>query len=323
MDTDSLGIRSSKPLLSLAALLSALALAPDSLASENTPRRPFAQMANLPERGQLIAGATVEDSEAYYVWARNQRTDITVKASGESYGIDITQGYLTFDYGIAEKWAADLSVGGTTVGWRSFDPAGSTHSTVGLMDFTFGVRYQILKEGTNECPWTPTLTFRAGAILPGSFSKSIEFAPGNHSTGVEPSLLARKHFGWTGFGAYTDLLFRWVKTSRNDQFIGAVGFFQEIKGWELNVGYRHLQSISGDDITLTPNTAPAAGFTVTYPRAVRENNDAFEAGFSYTTSKRHIRYGFHSRTIFDGSNTDKKFWVGASIDVPFDLFTRK
>jgi hypothetical protein len=86
----------------------------------------------------LIAGVTYEESEAYYVWARNQRTDITLKAGGESYGIDVTQGYLTLDYGIAEKWAADLNVGGTTVGWRSFDPAGSTHSTIGLMEYSIG-----------------------------------------------------------------------------------------------------------------------------------------------------------------------------------------
>jgi len=317
--TTSQWIRSPKSLLALATLLGALALVPESRASENAPRRPFAQQANLPARGQLVVGAIVEDSEAYYVWARNQRTDITVKSSGESYGIDTTQGYLAFDYGITERWAADLNVGGTTVGWRSFDPNQSVQSTVGLMDTTFGIRYQIFKEGENDCPWTPTLAFRAGAILPGSYSKSIKFAPGNHSACIEPSVMARKHFGWTGLGAYTDLLFRWVKTSRNDQFIGAFGFFQEIKGWEIDAGYRHLQSVSGDDISFG---TPGVLSTINYPRAVRENSDAIDAGFSYTTSKRQIRYGFHTRTIFDGSNTDKKFWIGASLDIPFDLIKK-
>jgi len=33
--------------------------------------------------------------------------------------------------------------------------------------------------------------------------------------------------------------------------------------------------------------------------------------------KRRIRYGFHSRTTFDGNNSDRKFWVGGSIDIPF------
>jgi hypothetical protein len=312
-------LTSTNTLLQLAAWLSALACGPGLLASENAPRRPFAQWASLPAPGQLIAGVTYEESEAYYVWAGNRRTDITWKAGGESYGIDVTQGYLTLDYGIAEKWAADLNLGGTTVGWRSFDPAGAVRSTIGLMDYALGVRYQIFKEGGQDCPWTPTLTFRAGGVLPGNYSKTIAFAPGNRSAAIEPSLLARKHFGWPGFGAYTDLLFRWMRTTGADQFIGAVGLFQEIKGWELNAGYRHLQSISGDDLTLS---APPAPFAITYPRAVRENSDAIEAGFSYTTSKWRIRYGFHSRTIFDGSNTDKKFWLGASIDVPFDVFDK-
>ena len=59
------------------------------------------------------------------------------------------------------------------------------------------------------------------------------------------------------------------------------------------------------------------GHVIDYPRGVRENNDAIEAGFSYTTSKRKIRFGFHSRVVVDGNNTDSKFWVGGSVDVPF------
>ena len=319
MRTNPFRIKPRKWPLSLAALLSAFALVPAARASENTPRRPFAQQANVPARGQLVVGAVVEDSEAYYIWEHNNQTEVTVKSGGESYGIDITQGYLALDYGITERWAADLNVGATTVGWRSFDPNQSVQSTVGLMDFALGIRYQIFKEGQNAGPWTPTLTFRAGAVLPGSYSKSIAFAPGNRSACIEPSLMARKHFGWTGFGAYTDLLFRWLKTSRNDQFIAAAGFFQEIKGWEIDAGYRHLQSVSGDDISFA---TPGVLSSINYPRAVRENNDAFEAGFSYTTAKSHIRYGFHARTVFDGNNTDKKFSIGASIDIPFDLIKK-
>ena len=43
------------------------------------------------------------------------------RIGGENYGIDVRQGYFTFDYGITEKWAADLNIGATTVGWRPFD----------------------------------------------------------------------------------------------------------------------------------------------------------------------------------------------------------
>jgi hypothetical protein len=295
----------------LAAALVTAALTQTGYGSENEPHRAFAQWAEVPLVGQFIAGVVYEESEAYTVWAGHQDHNVTTHASGERYGIDINQGYLALQYGITERWAADLNLGYTTCGWRYFD-GGDVQSTTGVMDASFGVRYQLFKEDPTNSAWMPTLTFRAGAILPGTFDKSFQFAPGNRSAAIEPEFLARKHFGWTGFGAYTDCLFRWNRTTDNDQYITVIGLFQEYKNWEVDAGYRHLQSVTGSDITWNGDYS-----AVTYPRELREINDSIEAGFSYTTSKRHIRYGFHSRTVFDGSNTDSKFWVGGSVDVPF------
>ena len=154
----------------------------------------------------------------------------------------------------------------------------------------------------------------AGAVLPGTYDQYFKFAPGLRSAAIEPEFLARKHFGWTGFGAYTDLLYRWNRTTGNDQYITSIGLFQQIKGWELDVGWRHLQTISGTDFSFT---TPGDWSTLVYPRDPREINDSIEAGFSYTTSKRHWRYGFQSTTVFAGNNSDRKFWVGGSIDIPF------
>jgi hypothetical protein len=299
----------------LASLLLTAALAQTALASENVPHRPFAQLADLPDPGQFVAGFVYEESESYHIWASGRQYGINVKSGGENYGIDINQGYLALQYGIKEKWAADLNIGATTVGWRSFSPDNGVKSTTGLMDCSFGVRYQIFNEvrQTNS-PWVPTLTFRAGAVLPGSYNKSIPYAPGLRSAAIEPELLLRKHFGWPGLGVYADALYRWNRTTGNDQYIVSVGLFQQIKGWELDVGYWHLQTISGSDIYFTdPNDLS----TIVYPRDPREISDAIETGFSYTTSKRHIRYGFHLRTVVDGNNSDAKLWVGGSIDVPF------
>lgn len=296
-----------------AGLLLAWALTPTVMASENVPHRPFAQWADLPERGQFVFGLVYEESEAYHIWAAGRQHDITVKSGGESYGIDINQGYLALQYGITEKWAADLNIGGTTVGWRSFSPNEQTESTTGLMDWSFGVRYQIFNEAdqTNS-PWLPTLTFRAGAVLPGSYDEHFAFAPGLRSAAIEPEVLLRKHFGWPGLGAYGDALYRWNRTTGNDQYLVAVGLFQQIKGWELDVGYRRLQTISGKSIGYYPNVSTA----IDYPRDPREINDSLEAGFSYTTSKQCWRYGFHLRTVLDGNNSDSKLWLGGSIDIP-------
>ena len=87
-----------------------------------------------------------EQSESYHIYASGQQYNITVKAGGENYGIDIRQGYFALQYGITERWAADLKIGGTTVGWRTFSPDNQIQSTIGLMDLSFGVRYQIFNE---------------------------------------------------------------------------------------------------------------------------------------------------------------------------------
>lgn len=283
-------------------------------ASENAPHRYFAMWADLPEPNQLIAGLIYEESEAYHFWAGHRSFGVKTIADGESYGIDVNQGYVALQYGIKPKWALDLNFGGTTVGYRYFSN-GRISATTGLLDTSFGVRYQIFNESDAGCPLVPTLTFRAGAVLPGTYDQDFAFAPGLRSTAIEPELLLRKSFGWPGLGVYGDALYRWNRTTGNDQYITVIGLYQKIYGWELDAGYRHLQTINGRDIQFDPSDPSS----LVYPRAVREINDSIEAGFSYTTQKRHFRYGFHSRTVFDGSNTDRKFWVGASLDVPFNL----
>jgi hypothetical protein len=291
------------------------ALAQTALGSENVAQRPFAEWADVPAKGQFVLGAVYEQSKSYQIWAGGQQYAIKVRSGGENYGIDIRQGYFALQYGITEKWAADLEVGGTTVGWRAFSPGNQIQATTGLMDTGLGVRYQILNEAqcTNS-PWTPTLTFRAGAVLPGTYNQEFVYAPGFRSAAIEPELLLRKHFGWKGLGGYADLLYRWNMTTENDNYVVAVGFFQQIKGWELDAGYMHLQTLSGTDIAFA---IPGDLSTINYPRDVREIRDSIQLGFSYTTSKLHWKYGFHANIVVDGNNSDNKPWFGASIDIPF------
>jgi len=293
-----------------------LLLPPGSIrASENVPHAPFAQWAKTLSRGEFEAGIFYEESESYHIWAGSTYHNITVQANGESFGIDINQGSITLQYGITSRWTADLAMGYTTSGWRFFSnsaPSGTIQSTLGLMDTAFGVRYQLWQEGQAGVPsWTPTLAFRGGAVLPGSFAQHFPFAPGTRSAAIEPELLLRKHFGWPGLGFYGDGLFRWNRTTHNDQYIVSAGLVQEIKQWELSAGYRHLGTVTGSDIVLNPDR------TIIYPRDVRENNDAIEAGFSYATSKWPLQIGLYTRTVYGGGNTDAKFWVGAFLTYQF------
>src|SRR5690349_16815374 len=61
-------------------LLFCLALRITSSASENVPHRPFAQWADVPERGQFVFGMVYQESEAYRIWAGRDFHDITVKS---------------------------------------------------------------------------------------------------------------------------------------------------------------------------------------------------------------------------------------------------
>ena len=297
-----------------AALLAVLALVQPAAASEDVPHRPFAYWANLPEKGQFVVGGIYEESEAYHMWASGKYHNVSWPANGEHYGVDVQQGYLALQYGITERWAADLSVGYVSMGWRYFDN-GKVQSTSGLMDLSFGVRYQLYNETNAPAAWVPTLTFRAGAVLPGSYSQDFIFAPGLRAAAIEPELLVRKHLGWPGFGFYGDALYRYNRTTGNDQYIIAAGLFQEIKGWEIDLGYKHLQTLSGSDIVYPVDPASNGGYNIIYPRDPREIYDAMEFGFTYTTT-RLWRYGFHLTSVLDGNNTDAKLWIGGSIDVP-------
>src|SRR5258705_129942 len=114
-------------------------------ASENVPHRPFAMWADVPPQGQFVVGLVYEESEAYHFWAGHDDHNVRFKVGGESYGIDINQGYFALQYGLTERWALDLNVGGTTSGWRYF-ANGKIKSTVGVMDTSFGLRYQLFNE---------------------------------------------------------------------------------------------------------------------------------------------------------------------------------
>jgi hypothetical protein len=314
--------------IALGVIFSLAPAAQHAFATENVPHAPFAEWADVPDSGQLVAGFFYDESEAYHIWANGgQRYNIDAPSGGEHYGIDINQGWFTLQYGITKKWAADMNVGATTTGWRTFSNGGhpgEIRSTTGLMDIAFGVRYQIFNEADETNSWLPTLTFRAGAVLPGTYDQNFPFAPGVRAAAIEPELLAKKHFGWPGFGAYGDFLYRWNRTTGNDQVIGSVGLFQQIKGWEIDVGYRRLQTVGGVDLFYNPTTKTlSTGSSDPNSFAeLREINDSIEAGFSYTTPKWRVKYSFYTRTVFDGNNSDQKFWIGGGVQMPFQIFHR-
>jgi len=101
-------------------VIACLGLAGSARASENVPHLAFAQWADVPLEGQFVAGLVYQESESYHIWAKRTESSVKWMAGGESYGIDINQGFVALQYGLTKKWAVDLEAGYTTVGLSVF-----------------------------------------------------------------------------------------------------------------------------------------------------------------------------------------------------------
>ena len=84
-----------------------------------------------------------------------------------------------------------------------------------------------------------------------------------------------------------------------------------------------MQTVNGTDLRYDPGTQTLSTSDGSNAfSGLREISDSAEAGFSYTTPKRHIKFSFYTHAVFDGNNSDQKFWVGGGIAMPFQLFKR-
>jgi hypothetical protein len=276
-------------------------------ASENLPAKPFAQAVWLPDPGQWWVTPWYQYTDFQEIWRGSHHERITV---GDDHGFDQNDGMVLLEYGIKKNWAADLLLGYTSLATRSFSsPPDSVRRTQGLMDATFGLRWQLFNETNTTCRFAPTLTLRAGGIYRGSYSHDFPFAPGNGSVGIEPSVLLSKNFGWEGFGMYGNLGYRDMRSGGNNQAFGSIGFSQRYNGFNFNAGYRHQQDTAGVDAGGTDNT-------IVYSQKVREYNQFYEVGVGYTTKKsRHFQF-YLSRNL-NGRNTGDKTIYGVYATLPF------
>ena len=278
-----------------------------ALRSENLPAKPFAQAVWLPEPRQWWITPWYQYTEFQDIWRGKHHQNITV---GDQHGFDQNDGMVLVEYGVTTNWAADVLLGFTSIATRSFTtPAGDVQQTHGLMDVTFGLRWQVLDEMTAPSPFAPTLTLRAGGIYRGRYNHDFPFAPGNGSVGIEPSILLNKHFGWDGFGMYGNLGYRDIRSGGNSQAFGSVGFFQRYNGFTFNAGYRHQQDTGGVDIG-------GSGNTIVYSQKVREYNQYYDVGVGYTDRK-HRHWQFYLAQNFNGRNTGDKTIYGVYATFPF------
>ena len=108
--------------------------------------------------------------------------------------------FLSFEYGLSDKWALDLTFGITDSKSELEHPPTSRDGDEALTDTRFGIRYQLMNEFFLDHTFAPTLSFRLGAIIEGNYDIGFPAAPGDGGSGIEMSLLIGKVFGETGFG---------------------------------------------------------------------------------------------------------------------------
>jgi len=252
----------------------------------------------LPEKQKLV----VSPSYVYQTFDKFWMGKNKVNLDGDMWQHTAS---LSFDYSVTENLAVDLTAGWV---WAETDAAmlgavGGHLKDDGLTDTTFGIRQRFLDENDFNRWWIPSLAFRVGGIVKGTYDEDFPFSAGDGASGLEVSLLGGKTI-CSGFGLYGDVGYRSRESNVPDDWFGSVGFFVAWKFISLTAGYRFTQGLSGDDIG-------DPGFT--FP-TVKEISQNVEASLSITDSGGRIYQVFFAHTI-DGRNTGERNILGAAISL--------
>ncbi len=221
---------------------------------------------------------------------------------------DITQRTTTlrFDYGLAPRLSLDGTIGHTQV---KFAPPGASFKRSGRDDSRLGLTYAILPESME----TPAVTFRAGAIIAGGYDIPTTLPPinpGDGASGFEASFAAGKSFG-EGFAVYGELGYRNRNHGVPDDFFGSAGVAKRFGAFNVNIGYRRTQSLSGGDIG-----GPGFGTRFGFP-GVKEVQQFGEVGFSFTDGGGRSYQIFGAKCFGDLRNAGQAALVGLSVSLPF------
>ncbi len=247
--------------------------------------------------GSLSTGASFSAFDKFFVGT----TEMTLPADIKQRSL-----YATFEYGIAPRWALDLSLGHTET---KFDPPGANFRRGGIDDTHFGLSYALLEESGD----TPAVAVRLGAIIKGGYSVLNSLPPinpGDGANGFEVSLLAGKTLA-EGFSVYGELGYRNRSDNVPDDFDFVAGLGKRIGDVNLNIAYRRTAGQTGGDIG-----GPGFGSTFGFQQ-VKEVSQSFEGGVSYTDSGGRSYSFLVAKKFGSLRNTGKATIYSIGISVPF------
>lgn len=269
----------------------------------------WAQSVWLPAQQQFIATPGVSFSTFDEFWTGQSK--VSNPPNGES--LNQYTGFLSMEYGILPRLAADLTLGYTGTDTDAF----GADSDSGLADTQIGLRYLLLEEQDVR----PAVGIRLGGVIAGSYDENLPFSAGDGAHGLEASLLLGKRFGESGFGAYGDLGYRFREAYVPEDLFGSVGLFKEFEqvfheadAITVSAGYRHVQGLHGLNIGgagFDPSLGPSSGFP-----ALREINMLVEGSVGYTDQCGRF-YQFTTAKTVDGRNTGDKWIFLLTVSLPF------
>lgn len=235
-------------------------------------------------------------------WARDFWFD-DQQATLPGYLTQTTAG-LDAEYGLAENWSVDLSVGVSNVNYQGGPLNGAvltqdnTFSRQGLTDTKVGLSWRIVDEFASIHEATPTLTLRLGAIIAGNYDTGFINAVSDGADGYEIGLKFGKLFLGANAGLYGDFGYRWLSSSTPDEWEASFGIFKTSGQFTYSLGLREKQSVGGIDI-LGP------GFSLDRFTDVREKNRTAEIGLTWNWRPATTLSMGYAHTL-DGENTPKK-----------------
>lgn len=263
----------------------------------------FAQSAYLPEPGHIDVTSiySFQHTRDFYALG-DTRLTLSDRLEQQTFRLDL-------DYGLAPGWAADLSVGWSTVSYDETQPPflgvslldnGRTRQS-GLIETRLGLRRTLLDEFASLNEWTPSLAVRAGAIIEGDYDTGYITALGDGASGVEFSLLAAKSLPATSTTFFGDLTWRGYGGDVPDAIEASFSVSQRLRALIFTGGLRHLHSLNGGDILGPGFIRPDGSYAFA---SVQEINTTLEAGLALPLGPVTLALGF-ARTI-KGENTPKK-----------------
>jgi hypothetical protein len=241
-------------------------------------------------------------------WVGRTRVD---PLADKDESLDQYTGYVAVEYGIHDNLAVDLTLGYSA---SSETDTFGNDSDDGLTDTLFGLRLRLLDEKNAPCPFAPTISVRLGGIIPGTYDENQPFSVGDGAYGFESSLLLGKAFGSSGFGIYGDIGYRLRENPVPDDLFASAGAFQQLGPVTLAADYRHVQGLSGRDISdsgFAPPLGPSHGFP-----SLKEIVQLVEGAISYTDSGGR-NYQFTVAKSIDGRNTGDKWIFGFNVTFAF------